>query len=164
MMFGKYTRPAAATLLAILPLTVSAQTATTNFDVRITIAAECRIVAANPLDFGSAGVLAANVDVATSMQVVCTNTTPYNIGLNGGSTAGGTTTTRLMTSGTATVAYQLFRDAGHTLNWGTTVGTNTLASTGTGNTQTFPIYGRVIPQATPAPGNYTDNVTVTVTY
>jgi len=48
--------------------------------------------------------------------------------------------------------------------WGNTVGTNTVAGTGNGASQSYTIYGQVPPQNTPTPAVYTDTVTVTVTY
>jgi len=48
--------------------------------------------------------------------------------------------------------------------WGNTIGTNTVASTGTGAAQSFTVYGRIPSQTTPAPATYTDTITVTVTY
>jgi spore coat protein U-like protein len=69
-----------------------------------------------------------------------------------------------MTNGAATISYSLFSNAGRTTNWGNTVGTDTVASTGTGASQSFTVFGRVPPQTTPAPATYTDTITVTVTY
>jgi spore coat protein U-like protein len=51
-----------------------------------------------------------------------------------------------------------------TSNWGQTVGTDTVSSTGTGAVQSFTVYGQVPAQSTPAPGAYSDTITVTVTY
>ncbi len=55
-----------AALVAGLPLTALnpalAATATGNMNVRITIQAECKIVTATDLDFGTKGVIDANVD------------------------------------------------------------------------------------------------------
>jgi spore coat protein U-like protein len=63
---------------------------TTTFDVTLKIIADCTI-AANTLDFGqSQGVLATAVNVNTTLNVTCTNTTPYNIGLNAGTGTGST--------------------------------------------------------------------------
>lgn len=140
-----------------------AQTATNTFQSRIVITAECKVQSTQTLDFLSYGVLDANVDASANIGVQCTNTTPYNIGLDGGSN-GGNTTTRLMLNGGATVGYQMYSNAGRTTNWGDTVGTDTVAATGNGAVQTHTIYGRVAPQTTPAPGTYVDTVTVTVTY
>jgi spore coat protein U-like protein len=69
-----------------------------------------------------------------------------------------------MTSGGATVNYTLYSDSGRTTIWGNTVGTNTVAATGNGTGQNYTVYGRVSSQTTPAPGTYTDTITVTVTY
>jgi spore coat protein U-like protein len=141
-----------------------AATATGTFASRIVIQAECQVVTTNTLDFGTTGVLLTNVDQTATFQVQCTNTTTYNIGLNAGTTSGGTTATRKMTSGSATIDYKLFSDSARTTNWGNAVGTDTVSGTGSGSASTYTIYGRVIAQTTPAPATYTDTVTITVTY
>jgi spore coat protein U-like protein len=69
-----------------------------------------------------------------------------------------------MTAGGATVGYALYSNAGRTTNWGNTVGTDTVSGTGNGTGQALTVYGRVPPQSTPAPGAYSDTITVTVTY
>jgi spore coat protein U-like protein len=143
----------------------SAATATGTFQSRITIVAECEVVTTNTLNFGnSVGLLTANVDATAQFSVQCTNSTDYDIGLNAGTTAGGTTATRLMTDGSATVSYQMFSNAARTTNWGDTVGTDTISDTGTGSSTTYTIFGRVPAQVTPAPATYTDTVTITITY
>ncbi len=141
-----------------------AATTTSNFTVQVTIGTTCTINSASALSFGSQGVLAANVDQTSTLSVQCSNLTPYNIGLDAGTGTGATVTNRLMTSGANSVTYTLYSDSGRTTVWGNTVGTNTVATTGTGAAQTYTVYGRVPPQTTPPPGAYTDTVTVTVTY
>jgi spore coat protein U-like protein len=116
------------------------------------------------LNFDPSGVLATAINQTSTLQIQCTNTTPYNIGLNAGTATGATVTSRKMTSGSNTISYSLFSNPGMTTNWGETVGTDTVASTGTGATQSFTVYGQVPAQSTPAPGSYSDTVTVTVTY
>lgn len=69
-----------------------------------------------------------------------------------------------MTDGTALVNYNLYREAGRLTNWGNTVGTDTVGGTGTGLVVNSTVYGRVPIQTPPAPGTYTDTITVTVTY
>ena len=149
---------------ALVSGSVYGATTTTTFTVQITITASCTISSASTLNFGSQGVLTTNVDQTSTIQVQCTNTTPYNIGLNAGTATGATVTTRKMTSGGATINYSLYSDSGRTTNWGNTVGTDTVSSTGTGASQSFTVYGRVPAQTTPAPTTYTDTITVTVTY
>lgn len=155
----------AAALAATLASPVAAATVTTDLGVRIVIQGACTIAVPSDLDFGTRGVLAANVDVSTTLSVTCSNTLPYNIGLDAGDGSGSTVTSRKMTGpASATVNYGIFRDASRSLNWGDTVGTDTLAGTGNGSAQTINVYGRVPPQTTPAAGTYTDTVLVTVTY
>lgn len=150
----------------LLPFVTASHAATTTstFTVQVAITASCTINSASTLNFGSQGVLVANVDNTSTLSVQCTNTTPYNIGLDAGVGAGATVAVRKMTSGGNTVNYSLYTDAGRTTVWGNTVGTDTVAATGNGAAQSYTIYGRVPPQSTPAPATYTDTVTVTVTY
>ena len=150
--------------LVIAGGSADAATTTTTFQVRVTIAAQCLINSAATLDFGSNGVITANIDQTSALSVQCTNTTPYNIRLNAGTGSGATVAARLMTLSGATVQYSLYTTAARTTVWGDTVGTDTVAATGNGAAQVYTIYGRVPPQTTPAPGLYTDTVTVTVTY
>jgi len=104
------------------------------------------------------------VDQTSTLQVTCTNTTPYNIGLDAGTGSGATVASRKLTSGGATVNYTLYSDTGRTTVWGTTIATDTVAGTGNGAAQSYTVYGRIPTQTTPAPGNYADTITVTVTY
>ena len=141
-----------------------AASTTSTFAVQATITATCTINSASTLNFGTLGVLAANTDQTSTLQVTCTNTTPYNIGLDVGTGSGATVAVRKLTSGGATVNYTLYSDSGRTTVWGTTIGTDTVAATGSGAGQNYTVYGRIPAQTTPAPGNYADTITVTVTY
>lgn len=155
---------AAGMALIVLPKPGFSQTATANFNVQITITAECRIVSASDLNFGSNGVLAANVDATSTIAVQCTNNTPYTLALGPGNGAGATVASRKMTSGGATINYSLYTTAARTSVWGNTTGTDTQAGTGNGASQSFTVYGRVPAQTTPAPGTYNDVVAVTISY
>ncbi|HEX4555599.1 MAG TPA: spore coat U domain-containing protein [Xanthobacteraceae bacterium] len=154
---------AAVGLLSSAAPTIAA-TSTATFTVQVTVVATCTINSASTLNFGSQGVFTANVDQTSTIQVQCTNTTPYTIGLDAGLGSGATVAVRKMTSGGATVNYTLYSDSGRTTVWGTTIGTNTVAATGNGAAQSYTVYGRIPAQTTPAPGSYADTVTVTVTY
>jgi len=156
---------ASAAALAIAMATgASAATATDSFGVTITIESDCKITATNTLDFGTQGVLTAVIDTTSTLDIVCTPTTSYTVGLDEGLGSGATTTTRQMSNGGETIDYQMFRDAAHSQNWGDTIGTDTVSANGTGSTQTYTVYGRVPAQTTPSTGTYTDTVTVTVTF
>lgn len=162
----------AVTLIGVLALPlVAAQAATysngsktATMDITMKIVANCTI-GANGMDFGqSQGVLSSTLTASSTISVTCTNTTPYNVGLNAGTGTGSSGTTRYM-SGTGanagTVRFNLYQAPGATA-WGNTQGTDTLAGTGTGTQQTLTVYGEVPAQQTPAPDAYKSTVTATV--
>lgn len=143
----------------------AAATSTANFNVQLTIVSECVINSATDLDFGTRGVLAANVDATSTITVQCTSGTPYTLGLSLGSGPGASAALRYMTGPSAqTVGYSLYQDASHSLVWGPSVGVNTIAGTGNGAAQPRTVYGRIAPQTTPGAGAYADVITATVTY
>lgn len=146
-------------------LPAAAQTATTQFNVQMTIVGECKINSAANLNFGSVGIIGSNLDATSNLVVQCTNGTSYTLGLDNGTGSGATSALRKMTGpNSETIGYALYSDAARSSVWGSTVGTNTKTGVGNGNAQTFTIYGRVAPQTTPAAGSYADTVTVTLTY
>lgn len=138
-----------------------AGTATATFTVSATVQATCNITATN-LAFGTYTGVQNNA--TSTVTVTCTNTTAWNVGLNPGTCPGATVTTRCMLNGAAQLNYALYRDAARTLNWGQTVGTDTLAGTGNGNAQVSTVYGQVPAGQFPAPGAYTDTITATVSF
>jgi spore coat protein U-like protein len=87
----------------------------------------------------------------------------FLIGLDPG-LAPGDTRSSITAAAAQLLSYSLFRDSGRTLNWGNTVGTDTVASTGTGSAQTFTVYGRIPASQAVGPGTYQDTITVTVTF
>lgn len=136
----------------------------TTFDVTMKIVADCTI-GASSLDFGQAqGVLASAVRVNSTVNVTCSNSTPYNIGLSAGTGAGSSGTTRYL-SGTggnsATVQFNLYQTSGGA-QWGNTQGADTVSGTGTGQAQNLIVYGEIPAQATPAPDAYKSTITATV--
>jgi spore coat protein U-like protein len=155
-------------LASVVPASsIFAAVTTTTFQVQITIVDECEISSVNNLNFGSHGVLSANIDVTTTFAVQCTLGTPFTIGLNEGVGSGATTATRRMTGpgpGFATIDYRLYRESTHTNIWGNDPGNDTVNGVGNGSAETFTIYGRVPPQVTPPAGLYLDTVTITVEF
>lgn len=153
-----------AALIACLAFTAAhATTQTTTFQVTATVAATCNINSAGNLDFGAYP--GAQTDNTSTITVTCTNTTPYDLGLDAGTSTGATVTTRAMTGpASALLNYTLFRDAARTLNWGNTVGTDTLHVIGTGVAQNSTVYGRIPAAQAPTPGSYSDTITVTLTF
>ena len=165
--FMKPSLGAAAMICAALaagPDAASASTVTTTFTVSTDVVTAC-VVSATPLSFGS--YLPTTASTATSViTVACSNTVPYNVGLDAGTSTGATVTSRAMTgpTGALPLHYNLFQDSAHTINWGDTVGTDTVPGTGNGSGQTLTVYGQIPSGQGNRPGAYTDTITVTVTY
>lgn len=153
----------AVVLLLSSAALLRAATATTTFNVSLTITASCT-VSATPLSFGSTGLISGSIDSSSSVTVTCTDSTPYNVGLDAGTGAGATVASRKMSAGLSTVNYTLYQNAGRTTIWGNSVGTDTASGTGDGSAQVLTVYGRVPAQTTPVAGSYSDTITVTVTY
>jgi spore coat protein U-like protein len=144
-------------------LSAGSQTWTRTLQVTLQqVSAGCGI-GANPLNFGNyTGTV---LQATTTLQVACTSGTPYNVGLNAGTGAGATITTRKMTGpGGAELGYQLFSNSGHSVNWGNTVGTNTVSGTGANGVQSLTVYGQIPAGQSVPTGNYTDTITATLTY
>jgi spore coat protein U-like protein len=140
----------------------SCNTVTTAFNVVTNTVADCRISATN-LFFGD--YTQAQLDGQSQILLTCTTGALWNIGLNDGIFPGATVTTRRMEGrGNSSLMYSLFRDAARTLNWGNTVGTDTVSGTGTGSLQTVPVYGRIPASQPAAPGGYFDTIIATITF
>lgn len=142
--------------------TDTVSSATASFTVTAVVQPTCTI-AANLLAFGTySGLL---INSTSTLSVTCTKTTTYNVGLSAGVAIGATVTNRGMTGPSATLLhYKLFSNSGLTTNWGNTVGTDTLAGTGSGVLQPLSVYGQVSAGQYVRPGSYTDTITATITY
>ncbi|AYD62699.1 spore coat U domain-containing protein [Achromobacter sp. B7] len=148
-----------------LPGVVNAQAGpTANFNVTLTITANC-VIAANNLAFGTHGVLNTAITGNTTLNVTCSNTTPYTVGLSSGTGTGSSGTTRFMQgtgSNTATVAYQLYQPNSPTVVWGDAQVADRVGGVGNGSAQALVVNGTVPVQTTPAPDTYSSTVTATV--
>lgn len=145
------------------PCPFTNNTATTSTSATVTVINSCNVSATN-VNFGSSGVLAADRDATGTLTIQCSSTSPYTVGLNGGNSGAANPTLRQMAFGANIVTYGLYRDAARTLPWGATVGVNTASGTGSGLVQNLTVFGRIPPQTTPPPGNYSDTIIATVTY
>jgi spore coat protein U-like protein len=151
----------AVPLLCLSPAPVHATIANATLAVTVSVHATCQITA-TALNFPA---YTGAMSVATStISLTCTNTTPYNVGLDAGA-AGASVTSRSMTgAGGVQMAYALYSDAARTANWGNTVGTDTVARTGNGGAQALTVYARMAAGQLVTPGSYTDTIIATVTY
>ena len=118
------------------------------------------------MTFGNYNTLA-NSDVSNTVIANCSSGTTYAIGLGAGAYGSGVTDRKMINSSTGVVylSYALYQDAARTINWGETVGTDTVVGTpGTGSDQTYTVYGRVPSGQATANGSYIDTITVTLTF
>ncbi len=152
-------------VMALLALNASATGTGSDIQVGATILASCTS-SGTSLNFGaSIDPLRTSgaVEASAELSVICTNTTPYSVGLSAGVNAGGGDTgARTMKSGNNALPYQLYLDPARSKIWGE--GSGAYSGIGTGNTQSLTIYGRLPSLAGVVPGSYSDTVTVTISY
>lgn len=151
--------------LSVPPYPSCTASGSDNFDFQASasVASRCQIGTASDMNFGSApSNFAANIDQLSTITMTCTRNTAWQVGLDNGQNALGTT--RRMAGAAGYVAYELYRNNARNQRWGTTVNTDTLTGSGTGVAQGLTVYGRVAPQAPMPAGAYSDKITVTVTY
>lgn len=146
------------------PTCQSAQmtTAVTTMRVDASLSNTCRIDSASDLNFGSVnGVLDQNVDSTSTITVNCSQNTTFQIALNNGLNASGTT--RRMRGTAGYIPYELYKDSNRSTRWGND-SSSWVQTAGVGIPQAFTVYGRVAPQTLPGGGDYQDTIIVTVTY
>lgn len=147
-------------------LAALAATITGNLPVTATVINNCVFGTITPVAFGNYDPTSATPNNNTgSIVVTCTSGDVYNIGLNAGTFAGATVTTRRMTGPSAGgLSYFLYRDSGRTLNWGETIGTDTVQQTGNALPQTATVFGQIPAAQAVTAGSYSDTVGITVTF
>jgi len=163
----------AAGILAVVALAAAsngrALTSVGNFGVSTTLLRTCSVTA-TPLNFGNYIAGAGALTVNSTVNIRCTRSTAFTVALNSGTTAGGTISQRLLTNGTSTLQYNLFRTAAAITVFGDgTAGSRTRSGVGSGlaSTVRFTVFGNLPDSASnrvATPGGYTDTVGVTVTY
>ncbi|CAN7185071.1 spore coat U domain-containing protein [Trinickia sp. LjRoot230] len=137
---------------------------TLPFSVNATVLNDCFISATN-VSFAATGVLDAARGATGSITAQCTNGDAWRIALNGGGSSNVASRSMQRVGGGGAVSYQLYLDAAHTSPWGDgSAGTAMATGVGTGNQQVVNVYGLVPAQATPAPGNYSDTITATISF
>ena len=108
------------------------------------------------------------LDANGTINIACTGVTGRNtvtIDLSTG--ASNSYVNRTMSTGTATLSYNLYYDAAHSQVWGNGTGGSVEGSTvirRRAPSASLPVYGSVAAGQDPAPGSYADSITVTVNY
>ena len=155
-----------ATMRAISSSPISSLSSAFSLTATATVTNDCA-VSATTINFGGAvGVLTSPVTNTGTITANCTNTATYTIALDKGtSTSGSIADRRMQAAGGSQVHYELYTTSGYATIWGDgTGGSSTAGGTGAGSSQSYTVYGRIPAQTSPAPGSYSDTITVTVTY
>lgn len=155
----------ALALLAGASLNAHAGSTNASFNSSASVNASCQSLSATNLEFGTYDPTSGSDKTATStISVACTTGTAPTISFSAGTTSGASTTQRLLTNGTHTLNYNIYTsnaysqvlDSTHTLS---------VTGTGLGSSVSATAYGSITKnQMNVSTGNYTDTITVTVTY
>ncbi len=129
------------------------------------IAQEARacIINVTGVNFGSYDVFSnVALDSVGNIDINCLNGVGYNITFSAGN---GTYEQRVMSSGAHSLNYNLFNTANRTLVWGdATNGSFAVSGSGTGDAINHVIYGLIPPHQNVPAGNYSDTITVMITF
>ncbi|MBN3827132.1 spore coat protein U domain-containing protein [Burkholderia sp. Ac-20384] len=143
---------------------LTASNGTFPFSATANVINNCNISATN-VSFGTASVLSGALAATGSITAQCTNGDAWKIALNGGSSGSVTARQMQRSGGGGTIGYGLYTDAARSIAWGDgTGGSSTVTGVGTGTSQVVTVYGAVPAQTTPAPGNYSDTITATISF
>lgn len=136
--------------------------ATTSFSVTASVLDSCS-VSATDLAFGTYDPFS-NTDKtgSSSISVRCSLGTLYNVSLDNGANASGST--RRMANGAYRLTYQVYRDTNHSLIFGTLAALLGVSGVGTGLAIPTTVYGVIPKNQNVGTGSYADQVTVTVDY
>ena len=134
---------------------------TANLPVTANIQARCSVSAAT-VAFGTYDPTA-NSDQNGSITIQCTKSTAATISLDEGAAPAGR---QMAGPGTDTLTYELYSDVAGGTVWGSGNGGSTVAyNAATSAATTLTVFGRIpLGQNNAGVGNYSDTVTVTVTF
>jgi len=147
---------------------------TGSFNVTASVANSCRVTSTGDIAFGTYDPADVNFSTALpgtgSVSVRCTRGTVANVALDQGlNAAGGSTCAapvrRMSDGGTERLAYSIYQDAARTTAWGCDAANDqTFTSAASNVATTLTTYGQVPAGQDVAAGNFTDTVTVSVTF
>lgn len=160
-----------ALALGALGLAGEAQagTATGTIAVSATVVSSCAVTSAGAMAFGNVTGNAVAYNATSTINITCTNGTPYTYYANTGANYGsGQMRMQGVTTAGQFLNYGIYTSAAATTAFPTTSALATTAgTTGTGNgsAQAYTVYGQIpINTTLPSPQAYADTVTLTVSY
>lgn len=155
---------AAGSFAALISSSANADVSTTTLPVSATILENCTVLA-TPMVFAPSQVGTAAVDSTSTITLTCTPNADFDVALNAGANAVSGARNMKLATGAELLPYEIYQDAAHTQIWGNTAGVNTKLGTAPSGTATMTAFGRIAAnRPSVSAGNYSDSVTVTVTF
>lgn len=132
-------------------------------DATIDVPDQCQVTASD-MDFGEQSTPLAQTNAESFIDVRCTNTTQFTVGLSNGLHAVGTWR-RLSDGNGHFIDYNLYGDPSRNNVWGNDSASRKSGSgLGTGASIMMPVYGQIPADPTAIEGIYTDTITVDVEF
>ncbi len=159
-------------LLSLGGSDVLASTQTATIPVTVFVGEGCGLTTnAGGIDFGVYNPAGQSSPLTqnTTLNVICTPSTNYTIGLDYGQNNGSASNRFVKCAtpgscGTGTMNYNLYRDSQTQNVWGNVSG-NWVSGTGNGATQPYTVYGKLpVQSSAPSNGIFIDTVTATLTF
>lgn len=152
---------AATGLVAAVP--AHAGKATYTMPVRATVINGCT-VSALPLVFMVPVPTNLNVDSSTTVTVACTPNIPFTVDIDTGLYANGINRRVFNAAASAYINYDVYRDPPRSQVWGTGGAKNVTGNSGITGVVVLPVYGRLASSTKLKAGNYSDTLTVTISF
>ena len=152
----KYTLFSLMSMLTIN--SADAGNASTSLRVSLTIIETCEVSTQGNLDFGSVVRSQPVAAARTDVSVQCSQNTPYQLAVTSDNNF-----ELKSAASTASVAYVLYQDAGHTQIWGRP-GSKIYSGIATGMKENIPIHGAITSSTNVQATKYEDWVRVNVIY
>ncbi|MDM1342545.1 MULTISPECIES: Csu type fimbrial protein [Acinetobacter] len=147
-------------LLSTFAYTQNSNNNSTTFKVQMTVTERCDIETGQTqdIDFGTIQRSSSNLTAYGSLNVSCTEGTPYAITLHSDKALKNTQDNSVQ------IPYQLYQDEAYKVVWGNS-SQEGFTQSGTGTDQPLKVWAKVEDGKTNVPaGTYTDTVVATVTY
>jgi spore coat protein U-like protein len=154
---------AALALLASGNVLAAGQTLLEDIAVTATVTEACSALTATDVDFGAQPQTETDSNATSTITVTCASGTPYTVELDYGAST--IPPIRQVTgAGGEFMDYYIYKDSGHTVDWGTVADGTALAGSGTGAADPLTAYFVLDRNSGASPGTYTDLVGVTLNF
>ena len=116
-------------------------------------------VTVNDLNFGIYN--QSILEQITSISILCTKGSYYSIGIDSGTSNGGTIASRIMQRYNDKLKYSIYQDPSMNKLWGNS-SNNSLTGIGTGNVEHIQVYAKIFEKQNLPNGMYNDEVLITI--